>query len=522
MSSAASRAALREALELLPEDLLAVRVKVVTFIALIEHMLGRHGEARTLLHATLAALPDPDSAEAAALQIELALDAFYDPDYDAMLRWARDGHATAAKLDDRGLRATAAGALALALKNVGDVTAAEAANTEAAELVAALGDGELAANLAALLYLGWSHQSLDHLRDGETVAEQGLRISRATGQGHLLVPMTIGLAISILWQGRLAEAAELADRMIDAGRLTRNPQTLCWALTLRCWVATLAGDLDLAAACGEEAEAVAAAGVRHNYFSALTGCYLAETRLEAGDPARCRAAILASAGGEGLPIVERAYRSHFYDILARAAAAEHDAAAAERWATRAEQSVVGTRVGGRIAEARRARAAALLARGEPAEGAEHALAAAKTAIDAGLVLEAARNRALAGRAIGATGDIDRAAELLRGAIAVFEECGAAGFAGAARRDLRRLGRRFSRRAAGDGERADALSEREREIATLVAAGRSNRDIAGTLFLAESTVETHLTRLYRKLGVRSRAAVPAALAALDGERATLSE
>ena len=161
---AARRCARRS--ELLPGDPLAVRVKVVTFIALIEHMLGRHGDARTLLHDTLEALPDPGSAEVAALQIELALDAFYDPDYEAMLRWARDGHATASQLDDRGLRATAAGALALALKNVGDTAGARAANAEAAELCAALSDDELAGHLDALLYLGWSNQSLDSAARG--------------------------------------------------------------------------------------------------------------------------------------------------------------------------------------------------------------------------------------------------------------------------------------------------------------------------------------------------------------------
>ena len=185
-----------------------------------------------------------------------------------------------------------------------------------------------------------------------------------------------------------------------------------------------------------------------------------------------------------------------------------------RWADRAEGAVADQPVDGRVAEAQRARAAALMAAGDAAAAAEQALAAAETAAATGLMLDAARNRALAGRAIGAAGDTDRAAELLRGAIAELERCGAAGFATVARRDLRRLGRRFSARATSEGEDTELLTAREREIAALVAAGRSNRDIAGTLFLAESTVETHLTRLYRKLGVRSRAAVPGALAAIE--------
>ena len=51
---------------------------------------------------------------------------------------------------------------------------------------------------------------------------------------------------------------------------------------------------------------------------------------------------------------------------------------------------------------------------------------------------------------------------------------------------------------------DELTEAERRIAELVAEGRTNREVAATLFLTEHSVETALTRVYRKLGVRSRA------------------
>ena len=56
-----------------------------------------------------------------------------------------------------------------------------------------------------------------------------------------------------------------------------------------------------------------------------------------------------------------------------------------------------------------------------------------------------------------------------------------------------------------------LSGRQREIAELVALGRSNRQIATELFLAEKTVEGHLSIIFAKLGVSSRAAVAAAVA-----------
>ncbi|MFF7558180.1 helix-turn-helix transcriptional regulator [Streptomyces olivaceus] len=48
-----------------------------------------------------------------------------------------------------------------------------------------------------------------------------------------------------------------------------------------------------------------------------------------------------------------------------------------------------------------------------------------------------------------------------------------------------------------------LSDAERRVARAAARGLTNREIAGKLYLTTSTVEQHLTRVYRKLGVSSR-------------------
>ena len=55
---------------------------------------------------------------------------------------------------------------------------------------------------------------------------------------------------------------------------------------------------------------------------------------------------------------------------------------------------------------------------------------------------------------------------------------------------------------------DALSQRELEILALVAAGTTNREIAGELFISEATVKTHLLHIYEKLEVPDRAAAVA--------------
>ncbi|MDT3445599.1 response regulator transcription factor [Pseudofrankia sp. BMG5.37] len=52
-------------------------------------------------------------------------------------------------------------------------------------------------------------------------------------------------------------------------------------------------------------------------------------------------------------------------------------------------------------------------------------------------------------------------------------------------------------------RADALSERERDVLALIAEGRSNTAVAGALFLSEKTVETHVRSIFRKLRLPDR-------------------
>jgi LuxR family maltose regulon positive regulatory protein len=57
--------------------------------------------------------------------------------------------------------------------------------------------------------------------------------------------------------------------------------------------------------------------------------------------------------------------------------------------------------------------------------------------------------------------------------------------------------------AADERLPESLSERELEVLALIAAGKSNKEIARELFLSMSTIKTHIHRLYRKLGTRSR-------------------
>jgi len=112
--------------------------------------------------------------------------------------------------------------------------------------------------------------------------------------------------------------------------------------------------------------------------------------------------------------------------------------------------------------------------------------------------EAARVRVLVGLGCRALGDEEAAALDLDAARSVFAQLGAAP-------DLARLERLDERKAASSRH---GLTMRELQVLGLLAAGRTNHAIASDLVLAEKTVDRHVSNIYTKLGVSSRAAATA--------------
>ncbi|MEA2407626.1 MAG: hypothetical protein QOE69_1745 [Thermoleophilaceae bacterium] len=145
----------------------------------------------------------------------------------------------------------------------------------------------------------------------------------------------------------------------------------------------------------------------------------------------------------------------------------------------------------------------------PADERQQMLEAAVATLEQGPArLELARVICELGAELRRRGERTAARDALRRAYSLASECGATRLANRARDELARSGARLIREPASG---VDALTPSEIRVAELAAEGLTNREVAQALFVSEKTVETHLGRVYRKLDIKSRHALPAALA-----------
>jgi DNA-binding NarL/FixJ family response regulator len=141
----------------------------------------------------------------------------------------------------------------------------------------------------------------------------------------------------------------------------------------------------------------------------------------------------------------------------------------------------------------RAMGTLLLVRGDD-EAAPTLEKAASGFADLGFRPDAARALLMEGRALIRSGKRTAAADVLAETRDTFSRMGARLWEARARVELER---------AAPGRSSGELTATEQRVASLVATGSRNREIAEALFMSLATVEAHLTRIYRKLQIRSR-------------------
>jgi DNA-binding CsgD family transcriptional regulator len=302
--------------------------------------------------------------------------------------------------------------------------------------------------------------------------------------------------------GNLHEALELATEAYEVGEQTRFPSNAGWNGRIKALIETDLGLVDEARASAEEgAEVMGALG--SETFRILSVSVLGRLELALGN-AEGAGRHLSELPGRLLTSGLNDPTQPIWGDAIETLIALGELERAGRYLDAYEQN--SRKFGGGWGAACAARCRGLLC---AAEGdLDGAFAAFERAL---LQLDRTPFPFERGRTLLCQGVVRRQAmrkraarEALEQALAIFEELGARLWAERARAEL---GRISGRRADGD-----ELTEAEARVAQLAAAGRSNKEIAAELFMGLSTVEAHLSHVYRKLGIRSRAGLGPRLAA----------
>ena len=330
--------------------------------------------------------------------------------------------------------------------------------------------------------------------------EELARSAEARGEEGTRVVALWYLARAEWYAGRLQRALEIATRAEELGELAQFGHAIGWSARFRTWIRADLGLVDQARAASEEGLQFARASANEMYeiysLSALGHLELVLGDLAAAGDCLRHLPTRMAAGGWNDPtnvVVPDA-------IETLVALGELDLAGVYL----DHYGDYATRNASPIAVMWKGRCSGLLA------AAHGDLDRGIQSIEDALAPSAKPYRLEFGRTMLCLGVVRRqgqqkkaARDALEQALTIFEELGARLWAEKAQAELKRI--------SGRSPASEELTETERRVAELAAQGRTNKQIAAELYMGLSTVEAHLSHVYRKLGVR-RAELSSRLAA----------
>lgn len=474
-------------------ELLLGRLLVVT---------GRPDAAVAAFTARADELEADEPGHAAALLLEAVPAMVRTGRIGVALALARRSADLAAGAGDPALDARAAVALGAALTAAGDVGPGRELldrYRDVAELEGAAAAAPFLADTAAL--------ALVRLGDHDRARALLDQLAHAVGEASAPHSAPSVLAVQGFLEyraGRLDDAAAASAAAVQIADETRQPGLVAFPLATLATVQAMRGD---EAACRAAAERLAALGAhqeggRGRDIVARAAVGLLELGLGRPDAAVAVLEPLRSTLDQSRPSVVM-WEADLADALIRAGRPDD-----------ATPVIATLEDAAQRADDRRARAAALRLRALAAPDDDDRAALHDDAVAAyrelGLTFGVGRSLLDQGAWLRRARRRKAARVPLQEASSRFEAMGAAPWARLAGSELERCG--GATRQADDG--TSPLTAQERQVATLIADGASNREAAARLFVSVRTIESHLSRIYRKVGVRSRSELTGWVARTD--------
>ncbi|MCK9896244.1 LuxR family transcriptional regulator [Frankia sp. AgB32] len=527
---AESRTQIRQTMRLAAGRPATDRAGIASLCAMLAYATGQHADAKAILVAEIDAAigaPRPGSTESRgpgeprgagrpvpprarpaviALLLSKAVIGLLDgappspDDLGLMLRLARA----------EGDRTAEVGALAVrAVVEAfdGDVPAAAMTVTLCIAIADRLPDAALADHPEHLALLGWADSVLGRQLDAERHFSRGAALAHASGRGEVMPLLLSGLSAVYQRVGRLPEARRIAAEMQQLIRHSHRGHHTSLAEAIEALAGVwIDGHGSRRTAALAEAAAVerstARPAARRSWWADVATIWTAyAAAADGGDPRRTEALILDTGGGESLDLVSPILHPMAFEALAAAAERLGAVEAAVHWAELAEHAADRLGLGYQRGHALAARAHALRGMSQPGSAAQLYQRSADLFAAAGMLSLRTHLLVQSGRCFAAAGQPAEAARQFTVAGDLARRCGASRLARQAQAGLRALERRGQ-----TGDALGALTPRERQIAAAAAKGGTSRQIALDLRLSPRTVDAHLTRIYRKLGVSSRVAL----------------
>ena len=506
---------MHEALREMSADCGEERAEAVAFTAMVQRLLGAYAETNAMLRAEIARV-DSASPASAALRFELAAGQVKTGESVECCVWAQEALAIARRHQDRPLQASCLALLAKANISSGHIAASTRHLAQASVMLDAMFDHEFARSLDSVEWVAWAEIMLNRWNDAERHLEKAVDFAVRADLRLTLPRLLLAHVLTLRTRGRLAEACAAAEYALELAEHSGGSEQLFAAQAMLLWTTTIHGRhdgrLSGLLSGGQPKDVVS------SWRDTVALRMLAEARMAVGNHEDCLA-LVDIVGGPKLPACSGYSRVPWYELCTRAELAANRLDEAARWAELAADTAATVGEPGRIGLALLARAQVDLAR-----GADSAVTSARQAAErldqAGLTIDALRARQVLGVALAGT-DWDEAVRQVKAVELAFEQMGAGTLARNARNERRKLAMRHGPRAkdAADTETINVLTARERQVADLVRDGLTNRLIAKALYISEKTVEMHLSRVFAKLRVPSRAALAAFIS--EGRAATAS-